>query len=188
MFKRLLEDTNCTIPVEDAAGNIIDHVTTINCVPYIVGNVIFWLLLLAGIVALVLIIISGFKFVTSGGDPKQAEGARRTLTYAIIGLVVVLLSFAVISFIEEVTGLDKNCITRFGFSQCVPEDISQPCSNDNHGGFCSGEKVCAPNDSGSHWTCRFPCSNDHRSGWCPGNQECKRSILPDLETRYWGCK
>lgn len=106
---------------KDSAGNVIaDNVASIECFPVIVGNVIFWLLILAGIVALVLIIISGFKFVTSGGEAKQAEGARKTLTYAIIGLVVVLLSFAIVATIAQVTGVRKSCLTKFGFGQCVP--------------------------------------------------------------------
>lgn len=94
-------------------------VATIDCFPIIMANVVFWLLIFVGVVALILIILSGFKFVASGGDPKQAEGARKTLTFAIIGMVLVLLSFSIVAFIAKTTGM--GCITKFGFTQCTKE-------------------------------------------------------------------
>ncbi|GEM_PF-394202 len=125
-----LADSDCLEPVRDSAGNLITKAITIDCIPVIVGNVIYWLLILAGIAALILIIISGFKFVTSGGDPKQAEGARKTLTYAVIGLIVVLASFGIINFISYTTGVDKDCLTKFGFSQCAPQcSVASDCGS-----------------------------------------------------------
>lgn len=177
-----LRDSGCL--AKDAAGNVIaGNVASLDCIPVIVGNVVFWLLLLAGIAALILVIISGFKFVTSGGDPKQAEGARKTLTYAIIGLVVVLFSFAIISFIEEVTGLDKNCVTRFGFSQCVPEDIAHACSDAYPNGYCSEGQSCVRTPGLREFSCKYPCSDAHRNGWCSGGKDCTR-----IEANFWSCR
>lgn len=105
----------CTIP--NTEGNVV----TLSCLPILLGNVIFWLLVLAGITALFFIILSGFKFVTSGGDPKQAEGARKTLTFAVIGLILILTSFAIVRIISQVTGVRTDCLTRFGFTQCVEQ-------------------------------------------------------------------
>ena len=50
---------------------------------------------IAGSLSVILIIISGIKFVTSGGDPKKLESARQTLTYTIIGLSVTILVFVI---------------------------------------------------------------------------------------------
>lgn len=104
--------------MESLTGHIctIDGVATLDCVPVIFGNIIFWLLVFAGITAVVFIIFGGIKFITSGGDPKAAEGARKTLTWAIIGLIVILLSFAIVRLIAQTTGV--GCITEFGFNQC----------------------------------------------------------------------
>ncbi len=85
-------------------------VATLRCVPIIFQNVVTALLMFAGAVALFLIIYSGIKLVTSGGDPKQVEAARKIMTYAIIGTVVVLLSFAIVYFIGYITG-SSECIT-----------------------------------------------------------------------------
>lgn len=93
-----------------------EGVATLTCLPAVFKNLVTAVLVFAGIVALFLIIFSGIKFLTSGGDPKQVEGARKTLTYAIIGLVVILSSFAIINIIAGVTGVD--CIKQFGFGNC----------------------------------------------------------------------
>lgn len=91
-------------------------VATLSCIPLLIQVVIYWLLVFAGIVALFMIIFAGFKFMNSGGDPKTVEGARKTLTYAIAGLVLVLLSFLIINIISQVTNV--GCITALGFTSC----------------------------------------------------------------------
>lgn len=97
-------------------GKELGDILTLDCIPVLIGNLILWALIFAGVVALIFIIISGIKFITSGGDPKQVEGARKTLTFAVAGLVVILLSFAIVRFIGNTTGL--TCLTSFGFDQC----------------------------------------------------------------------
>lgn len=92
------------------------EVATLTCLPAVFKNLVTAVLVFAGIVALFLIIFSGIKFITSGGDPKQVEGAKNTLTYAIIGLVVILLSFFIINLIAAITGV--TCIQFFGFGNC----------------------------------------------------------------------
>jgi len=102
---------------KDSSGNpIAGNVATLNCVTVVVQNVIYAAFLFAGIVAVILIIYSGIKFILSGGDPKQVEGARKTLTYAIIGFIVILLSFAILNLISGITGV--SCIRFFGFTNC----------------------------------------------------------------------
>ena len=54
----------------------------------------------AGIVAIIFIIIGGFKFLTSSGDEKKLASATGTLTYAIIGLAIVILAFVIIKVVQ----------------------------------------------------------------------------------------
>ena len=68
------------------------------------GNFVSAILGFAGITLFVLLVVGGFKFITSGGDPKAIEGARKTITYAIMGLVLLLLSYLILVLIEEITG------------------------------------------------------------------------------------
>ncbi len=52
-----------------------------------------------GVVAVVMIIVGGFKYVTAAGDSNKLTSARNTLTYAIIGLVVVAFSQIFVQFV-----------------------------------------------------------------------------------------
>lgn len=91
-------------------------VATLECIPKVFQNVINGALLFSGVVALFFIIFSGIKLMLSQGDPKQVEGARHTLTYAILGLLLILLSFLILNLISYVTKVP--CILKFGFESC----------------------------------------------------------------------
>ncbi|OGD83899.1 hypothetical protein A2165_00205 [Candidatus Curtissbacteria bacterium RBG_13_40_7] len=58
----------------------------------------------AGAISIILIIISGIKIVTSGGDPKQLGAAQATLTYAIIGLAITILAFIIMAAVQKFLG------------------------------------------------------------------------------------
>jgi len=81
-------------------------VATIQNLECIFSNIVKDALGFAGIVLFILIILGGFKYMTSGGDPKAVEGAQKTLTYAIGGLIVILLSFLILVLIKTITGVD----------------------------------------------------------------------------------
>jgi hypothetical protein len=54
---------------------------------------------IVGIVAVIMIIIGGFKYITSGGDSGNVTGAKNTILYAIIGLIVVALAQFIVKFV-----------------------------------------------------------------------------------------
>jgi len=56
-------------------------------------------LYIVGISAVIVIIVAGLRYVLSGGDPKNTTAAKDTILYAVIGLVVALLSFAIVNFV-----------------------------------------------------------------------------------------
>lgn len=82
-------------------------VATLACIPIIIKNVINAALVFAGITALILIIYSGIKFISSRGDQNAIDSAKKTLTYAIIGLIVIFLSFFVVNVLGQLTGVDQ---------------------------------------------------------------------------------
>jgi len=61
-----------------------------------VARILQYAFVFLGIVVVGIIVYAGFSFVTSGGDPKKVQGARQIMTFAIIGLIIVLLSFAIL--------------------------------------------------------------------------------------------
>jgi len=59
------------------------------------------ILLVAGImavVALMLIVINGMMYVNAAGDPQKVAQARMGILYAVVGLVIVLMSATIVSF------------------------------------------------------------------------------------------
>ncbi len=95
---------------------VVNGVATLKCIPAVFQNVVNGLLIFSGIVAVFMILYAGYKYISAGGDPKQADSARNTLTYAVIGLVIILISFFIVNFISGLTGTD--CIKQFGFDNC----------------------------------------------------------------------
>lgn len=67
-------------------------------------SVIGKLLAFGGIVLLIVLLIGGFKYLTAGSDPKAVESAKKTLSSAIIGIVLVVASYLIISLIQQITG------------------------------------------------------------------------------------
>lgn len=68
------------------------------------GNVVTALLALGGIGLFLMLLSGGFKYLTSGGDPKAVEGAKNTLTYAIGGFVLLAFSYLILIIIGTFTG------------------------------------------------------------------------------------
>lgn len=50
-------------------------------------------------IALLMIIIGGFRYVIAKGDPQDMAGARDTIIYAIVGLLVTLIAYSVVTFV-----------------------------------------------------------------------------------------
>mgnify|MGYP001592809766 CR=1 FL=1 len=66
----------------------------------LMSNIIQIMISIGGILCIIFIIVGGFKFVTSGGDEKKLASAKGTLTYAIVGLIVIILAFAMIQVVQ----------------------------------------------------------------------------------------
>lgn len=94
---------SCVQPIPDQASGT--GVATLSCVWVVLQNVINAALFLSAVVAVFLIIYSGFQYVTSSGDKEKVDNARKRLTYAIIGLVFIILSYLIIVFISQFTGV-----------------------------------------------------------------------------------
>lgn len=58
---------------------------------------------IVGIVAVIMIIVGGFRYITSGGSSEKVTSAKNTLLYAIIGLVIVALAQIIVKFVLNKT-------------------------------------------------------------------------------------
>ncbi|HSW99360.1 MAG TPA: pilin [Candidatus Saccharimonadales bacterium] len=55
--------------------------------------------IVVGIIAVIMIVVGGFKYITSGGDSGNITSAKNTIVYAVIGLVVVALAQFIVKFV-----------------------------------------------------------------------------------------
>jgi Type IV secretion system pilin len=62
------------------------------------------LAMVAGIAAVIMIIISGFKYITSNGDSGKISSAKNTLIYALVGIFVAAIAQALVSFVLNQAG------------------------------------------------------------------------------------
>ncbi|MEO5690742.1 MAG: pilin [Candidatus Saccharimonadales bacterium] len=64
-----------------------------------IKNIVNILLYIIGAIAVLMIIIGGLRYVISGGDSSQTKGAKDTVLYAVIGLVIAVMSYAIVNFV-----------------------------------------------------------------------------------------
>jgi hypothetical protein len=62
----------------------------------LIFNIIFGIV---GVVAVAFIIVGGINYIVSQGDAAKVQKAKSTILYGVIGLVVVLLAFAIVGFV-----------------------------------------------------------------------------------------
>jgi hypothetical protein len=58
------------------------------------------------IALLVMIVMAGFKYLTSGGDPKNIQAAHQTASWAFLGVIFLAVSWLILQLIAAFTGID----------------------------------------------------------------------------------
>ncbi|MBI2611601.1 hypothetical protein HYW54_02525 [Candidatus Gottesmanbacteria bacterium] len=89
---------SCGIAIEKGAASL-------KCLEAVFANILTSVTLLAGMALFVMLLWGGFRYLTSGGDPKAAEAARGTMTYALMGMVLIGVAFLIFKLIESFTGV-----------------------------------------------------------------------------------
>lgn len=88
----------------------------------IVPKVINTLLFFVGVLAVIMLIFGGIRYIVSGGDSNKVKDAKNTIIYAIVGLVLSLLAYAIVNWVIGLfssnggTGSDNvlvTCATNF---------------------------------------------------------------------------
>lgn len=92
---------------------MVEDVHEIKDIVDIIENIFGLAIRLAGILTFIMLILGGFKYLTSGGDPKAAASAQKTITYAIGGLVLIIAAWFILKFLSEFTGVN---LTEFTLS------------------------------------------------------------------------
>lgn len=87
-------------------GQNLPHVQANSTTLDMILNVVY---MVAGALAVIFIIIGGIHYITSAGEPGKITKAKNTIIYAIIGLIIVILAFAITNYVIGTLGkIDVN--------------------------------------------------------------------------------
>lgn len=70
----------------------------------LIPRLINLMLFIVGILAIVFLIFGGIRYVISGGDKSKVDAAKNTILYAIVGLIVAILGYAIVNWVIGVVG------------------------------------------------------------------------------------
>ncbi len=88
----------------------MDNITALDKLPQAdtsaagLNNIISWVLAAAGLIAVGVIVYGAIKFLLAQGQPDKIKQAKEIVAYALIGLVVVALAFAIVNFVLGIAG------------------------------------------------------------------------------------
>lgn len=72
--------------------------------PFFSGTIVPIIFVFAGFILLIMLLISGYQFIMSRGDPKSLEAARGRLTFALIGFLIVFGSYWLLVLLNMILG------------------------------------------------------------------------------------
>ena len=84
---------------ELSTGSNCSTVTQANTVDSVVKTGVDFLSYVLGLVAVIMIIVGGLKFVLSGGDANKVADAKKTIIYAIVGIVIAVLAVTIVHLV-----------------------------------------------------------------------------------------
>lgn len=85
---------------KNAVNSIGGNQNTTNLDTFI-KRVINILLFVVGAIAVIVIIVGGIRYVLSAGDSSQVTAAKNTVLYAIVGLIVAIMAYAIVNFVVD---------------------------------------------------------------------------------------
>lgn len=68
----------------------------------IIANILTWLLRLASILVPIIIVIGAFQMLLSQGKPDSITTGKKTILYAVIGYIIILISKGIVSIVENI--------------------------------------------------------------------------------------
>lgn len=95
------------IEVNGVKQNISDGQPFFCSATELILTIINYLIYFSGTVSILFIMLGGFWYLTSAGNDEQAEKGQKTLTNAIIGLVVVIMAFTIVRIVNSTLSLGK---------------------------------------------------------------------------------
>lgn len=89
-----------------AAGLVPENTDDVGSFIVLAINISQYILGIVGSLTLLMFIVGGFQFMTSTGSPEKVSKAKKTITAAIVGLLIVFSSWLIINFVVESLGFN----------------------------------------------------------------------------------
>lgn len=112
-------------------GGEANDVATIQGIECLMGNVLSVFFAVIGLAAFIMVVIGATRILLSGGNSKNVDTGKKTITLAIIGIVVALAGFILVRVLSGFTGVD---LLQFVIPRSN-EDIIGPAAGGGSGGF-----------------------------------------------------
>lgn len=71
----------------------------------LLNQVLPTLMIVSSLVCLAMLLVGAFSYVTSSGEQEKTQKARKTITYSILGLVLIFLSYLLVTVVSYITGI-----------------------------------------------------------------------------------
>lgn len=94
-----VQTDNKDLKVDGKNINIVDGLPDFCSANKLISGVIDLLLAASGSITIIFLMLGGFWFLTSAGNEEQAEKGKKTLTYSVVGLVVIIMSFVIVRIV-----------------------------------------------------------------------------------------
>lgn len=92
------------ITAGDQPGNIAAATGGEGSARTLIVNIVNFFLFFLGLIATIMIIYGGVTYVTAGGEQDKLDSAKKIIMYAVVGIVIVLLSFAIVNTVLQAGG------------------------------------------------------------------------------------
>lgn len=89
--------------INSGSGSSQNTASATKSVNNLISTILNILSSVVGVVAVIMIIIAGFRYISSGGSDQGIKGAKNTILYAVIGLVIVALAQIIVHFVLNTT-------------------------------------------------------------------------------------
>ena len=87
---------DCIRQGADGVGSTGSSSSSVSDIAATIANIMLFIL---GAVAVIMIIVGGIRYATSNGDQSAVKGAKDTILYAVVGLIVALVAYAIVNFV-----------------------------------------------------------------------------------------
>ncbi|MEA1936617.1 MAG: hypothetical protein U9N04_00715 [Patescibacteria group bacterium] len=96
LFAAKIEEAGAQVPID------IKNPITTNDFGEIVENVLLWLLSVAGVITIFMLVVGGIMYMTAGGNEQKVATAKKVITWTIIGLGLILVSYSIMAVLDKI--------------------------------------------------------------------------------------